>query len=318
MLDDGLYTQVKNFIIEANAASVSAIQREFRLQFSVATNYMALLEQDGIVSPPEENGARIVFDPVTKEPLKHALIDTLPIHTALFDENRRGSLLLCGINHGYSKQDEALDVSGFDRTDSHKSFFSDKEVNDYRMRNRIAAWFRLWGYPLQAEKESAGAFERSIIQTNWLQSVTNNVRDMNVRAACIAEADSFLTTCKVLKPRVIIFFSKELLWAFTSGELAEQVKDVFGEPTGGVSWIQEQVLLDGKPLKAFKVGIVKYENLTVISLPHPTGAQGLSDAYIAALAPTVGAVIADWWKGKKRQLAIAAEAAAFNARQDLV
>ena len=58
-------------------------------------------------------------------------MNELPVHSLIGPENRDGGLLLCGLNHGYSKNDELRDVAGINRADPHKSFFSDGEVNDY-------------------------------------------------------------------------------------------------------------------------------------------------------------------------------------------
>ena len=134
----------------------------------------------------------------------------LPVHTLIFDENKDGGLLLCGLNHGYSKEDERLDTSGVDRSDSHKSFFSDSEVNDYPFRNRIVSWFSLWGYELARVKEKAGSLERSILQTNWLQTCSNNMDGVNIEEACIDDSESFLHTCATLKPGIILFFGQKL------------------------------------------------------------------------------------------------------------
>ena len=103
----------------------------------------------------------------------------LPVHTLIGHENREGGLLLCGLNHGYSKEDERQDAAGIDRSDPNKSFFSDGKVNDYPFRNRIVSWFSLWGYELARSKEKAGDFERSIVQTNWLQTCSNNMHGIN-------------------------------------------------------------------------------------------------------------------------------------------
>ena len=90
-------------------------------------------------------------------------MNELPVHSLIGPENRDGGLLLCGLNHGYSKNDELRDVAGINRADPHKSFFSDGEVNDYPFRNRIVSWFSLWGYELARSRGEAGSFGRSIV-----------------------------------------------------------------------------------------------------------------------------------------------------------
>ncbi len=163
----------------------------------------------------------------------------LPVHTLIGCENREGGLLLCGLNHGYSKEDERQDAAGIDRSDPRKSFFSDGEVNDYPFRNRIVSWFSLWGFELARRNEIAGAFERSIVQTNWLQSCSNNMSGINTQQACIDDSESFIQTCSALKPELILFFSKELFWAFSSPSLREKLESIFGTRLGETRWLQK-------------------------------------------------------------------------------
>lgn len=222
-------------------------------------------------------------------------MEELPIHTLIFEENREGGLLLCGINHGYSKDDERQDAAGIDRSDSHKSFFSDSEVNDYPFRNRIVSWFELWGYELAQSKRIAGQFERSIIQTNWLQTCSNNVHGMNTQRACIEDHESFLETCSALKPGIIFFFGKELLWAFTSPALSTKVEIIFGARKGEIQWLQKDVYCNGKRRRRFRFGFQQYEELAVVALPHATGAKGIASDYIAAFKPEMSEIIDGWW-----------------------
>lgn len=226
----------------------------------------------------------------------------LPVHTLIGHENREGGLLLCGLNHGYSKEDERQDAAGIDRSDSRKSFFSDGEVNDYPFRNRIVSWFSLWGYELARSKEKAGDFERSVVQTNWLQTCSNNMHGINTQQACIEDNESFFHTCDALRPCVIFFFGRELLWAFTSSTLNTKVESIFGARKGEVRWIQKDVFFDGKPRRRFRVGFQQYEKLTVISLPHATGAQGIANDYIEAFRAEISDVVDAWWATHKEKL----------------
>lgn len=226
----------------------------------------------------------------------------LPVHTLIGRENVEGSLLLCGQNHGYSKEDERQDAASIDRSDPRKSFFSDGEVNDYPFRNRIVSWFSLWGYELARNTEKAGAFERSIVQTNWLQTCSNNMRGINTQQACIEDNESFLQTCAALKPNLIFFFGRELFWAFTSPALNIKVESIFGLRKGEVRWLQKDVYFNGKPRRRFRFGFQKYERATVVVLPHATGAQGVACDYIEAFKPEMAEVIEAWWAKHKEKL----------------
>ena len=229
-------------------------------------------------------------------------MEDLPVHTLIGDENKVGGLLLVGLNHGYSKEDERQDNAGIDRSDEYKSFFSDKAVNDYPFRNNIVKWFSLWGYNLADNSDDAGAFERSIIQTNWLQTCSNNMGDINKRQACIDDSHSFINTCLALKPRLIFFFSQELLWAFNSSRLSEQIEGIFGKRKGSVECKQKDVIFNGKARRRFKFCFQSYENLKIVSMPHATGAQGIADDYIEAFKPEMREIIDSWWKEHQKQL----------------
>lgn len=231
-------------------------------------------------------------------------MDTLPVQTLIGPENRSGGLLLCGANHGYSKEDERRDAAGINRADTHKSFFSDADVNNYPFRRNIVTWFSLWGYQLARSGDKAGAFERSIVQTNWLQTCSSNTDDINTQWACIEDHESFLLTCQTLKPKVIFFFGRELLWAFTSPTLGEKVESIFGSRVGKTQWIQKDVVFNGKARRRFRFGFQQYENLCVVALPHATAAQGVAHDYIEAFKPEMSEVIDAWWAQHEKELAL--------------
>lgn len=216
--------------------------------------------------------------------------DDLPIHTLISQENAHGALMLCGINHGYTSWEEKLDAAGIDRLDKYKSFFSDGAVNDYRLRNRLVSWISQWGLPLQRDAAAAGPLERSIVQTNWLQSSSRNMDGLSVRRACIEDSESFLHTCDVLRPALLVLLSKEMIWALTSAALRPRVTKVFGDSTEPMKWIDQPMA----GARRFKIGRVRFERATVLSLPHPTGSTGLNDAYMAS-QEVVKHEISCWW-----------------------
>lgn len=228
----------------------------------------------------------------------------LPVHTLIGRENREGCLLLCGLNHGYSKEDERQDVAGIDRSDPRKSFFSDGEVNDYPFRNRIVSWFSLWGFELARRSETAGTFERSMVQTNWLQTCSNNMNGINTQQACIEDNEPFIQTCETLKPELIFFFGRELFWAFASPALSEKVEPIFGVRIGETRWLQKDVFFNGKPRRRLRFGFQQYEKLTVVVLPHATGAQGVASDYIEAFKPEMTEVIKAWWARHEEKLTL--------------
>lgn len=231
----------------------------------------------------------------------------LPLNTALYPENRKHGLLLCGINHGYNKRDEELDARNVDRLDKFKSFFSDGRVQQHDFRNAIVKWFGLWGYHLQSDWQLAQSFERSLVHMNWIQSASHDAGELpkGVRASCVDDADSFLHTCEELRPGLILFFSQELLWAFLSMNLRPRIEKIFGRALGSPRAVQADV----PGVTRFNVRFQKFEHLTAISLPHATGAWGVADAYIEALEPYVRPEIEAWWEEHRRILGLPPHAA---------
>jgi hypothetical protein len=66
-----------------------------------------------------------------------------PVITKNYSENLVGGIMVCGINFGYSKEDERLESVEVKREAEPLSFFSDTAVNDTRFRNRLLTWLSL-------------------------------------------------------------------------------------------------------------------------------------------------------------------------------
>lgn len=275
----------RQLFAQRGQASVSLLQRHAKLGASEAQRILEhLKEQCG----PEQRGEQTL----------------LPVNNALFPENRKHGLLLCGINHGYNKRDAELDAQNIDRSNPFKSFFSDRRVEDHDFRNAVLKWFGFWGYHLQPDWQLAQAFERSLVHTNWIQSATPNAAGLpkGVRRSCVDDAESFLNTCEELRPGLILFFSQELLYAFLSSELRPRVEALFGPVVGHTKRVQADV----PGVTRFNVRFQKFERLTAVSLPHATGARGVADAYIQALEPHVRPEIEAWWAEHGRHLGLQA------------
>ncbi len=59
--DDDLYNQAVEFVIESRRASISSIQRKFRIGYNRAARLIETMEENGIVSPMNSNGSREVL-----------------------------------------------------------------------------------------------------------------------------------------------------------------------------------------------------------------------------------------------------------------
>lgn len=60
-LNDPLYDEAVEFVIDSQKVSVSSVQRRFRIGYNRAANLVEAMEQAGVVSPSEVNGTRKVL-----------------------------------------------------------------------------------------------------------------------------------------------------------------------------------------------------------------------------------------------------------------
>jgi S-DNA-T family DNA segregation ATPase FtsK/SpoIIIE len=60
---DDLYAEAVKFVTESRIASVSAVQRRFKIGYNRSSTIMETMEAEGIVSCSELHGRRIVLAP---------------------------------------------------------------------------------------------------------------------------------------------------------------------------------------------------------------------------------------------------------------
>jgi S-DNA-T family DNA segregation ATPase FtsK/SpoIIIE len=60
---DELYSEAVRFVTESCIASVSVIQRRFKIGYNRSSNLLDVMEADGIVSCAEPHGRRVVLAP---------------------------------------------------------------------------------------------------------------------------------------------------------------------------------------------------------------------------------------------------------------
>jgi hypothetical protein len=203
-----------------------------------------------------------------------------------FPENLRGGIMICGINFGYSVEDEKRENRGTLSGPEPLSFFSDKAVNNTRFRNRILTWLCSWGLEFVTRAGEEGAFERSFFQTNWLNTQTRSITSNGAISVetLVQEADAFLRLLEQRKPTVIIFVGSQLIEALNDIRIRERVVSILGERSGNAE-IYRGDLPNYKGTK-FKMLTQTFGQTRIISLPHPQ-ARGLSDEYVASLKPPV-------------------------------
>ena len=62
---DPLYNEAVQFVTESRKASISKVQRRFKIGYNRATIMIENMEVAGVVSAPESNGARVVLAPAS-------------------------------------------------------------------------------------------------------------------------------------------------------------------------------------------------------------------------------------------------------------
>ena len=60
-IDDDLYNEAVELVIETRRASISSVQRKFRIGYNRAARLIEAMEENGIVSPMNSNGSREVL-----------------------------------------------------------------------------------------------------------------------------------------------------------------------------------------------------------------------------------------------------------------
>ena len=60
---DDLYAEAVKFVTESRIASVSAVQRKFKIGYNRSSTIIEAMEADGIVTYAEPNGRRFVLAP---------------------------------------------------------------------------------------------------------------------------------------------------------------------------------------------------------------------------------------------------------------
>jgi hypothetical protein len=201
-------------------------------------------------------------------------------------ENLHGGIMICGINFGYSVEDEALEKAGVVAEQELKSFFSDKTVNNTRFRNRVLAWLSSWGFEFVTQNGKEGAFERAFFQTNWLDTQTRSITsDGSITTnTLVQEADSFLRLLESRKPDVIVFVGGLMIEALNDIQIRQRVVSILGERSGNAKIYRAE--LPNYTGTRFKLLAQKFGETQIISLPHPQ-ARGISDEYVAALKPPI-------------------------------
>lgn len=196
-----------------------------------------------------------------------------------YPENLTGGIMVCGYNFGFSVEDESSELAGVCAEPEAKSFFSNASVNDTRFRNKLVSWMHSWGIPLETEESKATSFERSIWQTNWINTQTRTIADDKITVNSLVEnSGSILELIEERKPRVILFTGSLLIEALNDIRIRDEVERILGDRPGNAEIHYSETPTTGT---RFKVLTQMFPQAAVVSLPHATGSIGLADDYMA-------------------------------------
>ena len=62
-VDDALYDEAVQFVLESRRASISSVQRKLRIGYNRAARLIEAMELAGVVSPMNSNGSREIMVP---------------------------------------------------------------------------------------------------------------------------------------------------------------------------------------------------------------------------------------------------------------
>ncbi|MBT00052.1 MAG: hypothetical protein CMI01_15430 [Oceanospirillaceae bacterium] len=205
-------------------------------------------------------------------------------------ENMSGGIMVCGYNFGFSREDEANEMTGIQNEREEKSFFSDPSVNGTRFKNKLVTLIQSWGVPLQTDPCHASGFERSFFQTNWIMTQTRSItgaEKIDIETL-VENSESILNLIERRAPRVILFVGSQLIEALNDIRIRGDVERILGARPGNAVHHVSDVPTTGRQ---FKVLIQQFPHTTVVSIPHVTGTQGLRDDYMEGFAPLMREIL---------------------------
>jgi hypothetical protein len=216
-------------------------------------------------------------------------MNTHQVVTADYPENLLGGVMICGINFGFSKEDEQHESRGIATEEEPRSFFSDLSVNQTTFRRRILGWLTGWGLSFTTTAGQEGAFERSFFQTNWLDTQSRSVdSDGRISKKVLLDGSAgILSVIEERRPSVILFFGGDLIEVFNDISIRGRLESILGKRSGNPESLTSD--LPSYTGTKFKMRVQQYGDTSIVSVPHPNS-QGLTNEYIAALKPPMAVI----------------------------
>lgn len=208
--------------------------------------------------------------------------DKYNIATGIFRGlNDEEGIMICGYEWGGIDELDETEENLCPKSDlgiifSNKAPHYGEIANSWRYDRRIRIWFKLWGHELLREG-IGGDFEKCILQTNWCNTQSQNMKGINYWGKLLAtdQIKNFINHVEHFRPKLIIFFGSAMANILNDKRALEPFVNIMGA-------ITESLHFPSKPFdgKKFKVGFQSFEKCKVVSLPHPSGSRGLNDDYI--------------------------------------
>ena len=145
----------------------------------------------------------------------------------------------------------------------------------------------MWGHPLD-ENELGGAFEKSLVQTNWAATQGNKIDNPN-KFLQLEHVDNFLYHIEKLRPKLILFMGSNLTNYLNRANVLPRFEQLVGKQTQPLRVVQKD--FSGT---RFKIRFQSFENCEVVCLPHPSASRGLSYDYIALFEPEMNRILSDF------------------------
>ena len=146
----------------------------------------------------------------------------------------------------------------------------------------------MWGVPLDCTG-LGGAFEKSIIQTNWANTDGHNMggsQKTKQKLLNKEQVDNFISHIEALRPRLILFFGRNLIDCLQNRTVLPRFEQIMGQCIQLLKCVQKT-----SKYRRFKVFFQEFKHCKIVCLPHASGARGLADDYIALFKPEMAEIL---------------------------
>jgi hypothetical protein len=201
--------------------------------------------------------------------------------------NDKNGLVVCGYEWGYSKKDRARQANEeySDVKTTIDTFLSKVEKYNSPYDKRILKWFKVFGHELGRESGFSG-FDKLILQTNWCDTQGAYVSDYN-RFLSEENINNFLRHMSEYQPTLLLFMGVRQIECLQDKRVQLRFREIFGEEKENLRFERDNKY----PGRKFRIGFQRFERISILALPHPSGSRGLSDDYISLFKAEIGTLI---------------------------